>query len=187
MTEPDPYADFRDDEIPTNLMTVLVQLSDELVEAEKLVALKEEELDKAKQAFTEIEQFKIPNAAEGLQGKFKLPDGRELIIKEEIHASIAGEKRVPAINWLDQNDYGHIVKRQIVIEFGKDSDEEVKSFLKALGDYERITERPLNFKETFTVHPQTLMAFVREKFKEGVDLPKQTFGIFHQKKAKVKE
>lgn len=183
----DPYADFREDDLPGNLDTVLVQLTDELQEAQGYVELKEKELEEAKDALKEIAEMRIPAATDGLEGKFTLSDGRTLEVKEDIRSSIAGEKRIPAIRWLDEHDYGHIVKRVISVEFGKDSDEFVAEFKEALDEFRMKTKRPLVVKEQYSVHHATLNAWVKEQLCEGVELPRDTFGIFRQRVAKVKE
>lgn len=183
----DPYADFRDDSVPTNLDTVLVQLSDELVAAQEYEAQCERELEKATEAVRDIAEKRIPAATDGLEGKFNLSDGRTLEVKETIRASIAGEKRVPAIQWMDEHDYGHIVKRQLVIELGKGDDEKAKSILKKLQEWGDENCDTVVVKQAYSVHPQTLVAWVKEMLGEGVDLPTETFGIFRQRTAKVKE
>lgn len=183
----DPYADFRDDQVPGNLDTVLIQLADELQEAQSYVELKEKELDQAKEALKDIAEMRIPAATDGLEGKFSLSDGRILEVKEDIRSSIAGEKRIPAIKWLDEHDYGHIVKRVIAVEFGKDSDELVANFKKSLEAFQTKIKHPLVVKEQYSVHHATLNAWVKEQLGEGVELPRETFGIFRQRVAKVKE
>ena len=183
----DPYADFKDDKIPGNLDTVLIQLADELAEADALIAIKEKELEEAKDNRKDIAESRIPAATDGLDGKFALSDGRTLEVKEDIRSSIAGDKRIPAIAWLDANDYGHIVKRQQIVEFGKDSDEAVEAFNKAMKKHMKKTGKPLVIKEKYEVHHATLNAWVKEQMGEGVDLPKETFGIFRQRVAKLKE
>lgn len=183
----DPYAEFRDDSIPNNLMTVLTQLADELVDADKAVEEAERILEERKAVRKDLVENRIPTAAEGLEGRFKLSDGRHLEVKEEIRASIAGEKKGPAIKWLDDHDYGHIVKRQIIIEFGKDSQEEVDELMSTLQEHQKKTARILPIKEKFDVHHMTLTSWVKERLSEGEELPKETFGIYHQKIARVKE
>lgn len=181
----DDYADFRDDTVPGNLDTVLIQLADELVEAQEHVAAVEIELEIAKDAVRDIAEQRIPAATDGLEGKFALSDGRQLEVKEDIRSSIAGEKRIPAIKWLDDNEFGHIVKRQLIFEFGKGSDEEVAAFIEHVKKFK--PKKPLVMKEQYSVHHATLNAWVKEQLSEGVALPKETFGIFRQRVAKVKE
>lgn len=177
------YSDYVDDTTPTNLDTVLIQLADELQAAQALVAQKEQELQDAKDAMKDIAEVRIPNATDGLEGKFTLSDGRTLEVKEDIRSSIAGEKRVPAINWLDVNGYGHIVKRELTFSFGKGSDEQVAGFRRFLSSFEDLPP----MKEQFAVHHATLNAWVKEQLAEGVDLPRETFGIYRQRVAKIKE
>lgn len=181
----DPYAAFRDDKIPTNLMTVLTQLADELVKAERELAEAEAIVDIKKGVVRDLTDNRIPTAAEGLEGKFKLSDGRTLEVREEIRASIAGDKKEPAIKWLDEHDYGHIVKRQMIFEFGKGDDEFYEEFMEYVREFPKV--RKLVMKPKNDVHHATLTSWVREQLGEGVDLPKDIFGIFHQKIAKVKE
>lgn len=179
----DPYSDFK--KPSSNLTIVLDQLADELLAAEAEVQRIEEELAAAKKLVQDIATIRIPAVTDGLEGKFTLTDGRTLIVKEDIRASVAGERLAPAVKWLDDNDYGGIVKREVVFSFGKDDHEKVKAFNKAIGPI--IKKMGLVSKEKNAIHPQTLLSFVREKLGEGVELPKETFGIFRQQTAKVKE
>lgn len=181
----DDYAEFRD--APgENFKAVLRSLADEYLTAEAEVVRIEQELELAKAEKKDISEVRIPQATEGMDGKFDLGDGRELQLKEEIRASIAGEKRGPAIRWLDEHDYGHIVKRQVIIEFGKGEEERTEAFLKALKAVEKELGT-LVIKTNYNVHPITLVSWVKEQLKEGVDLPNDVFGIFRQRTAKVKE
>lgn len=179
----DPYASFKDDGIPSNLETVLMTLADELQAAEKAVEEAESALEKAKDLRRDLTDTRIPAATEGMNGKLTLRDGRILEVKEEIRSSIAGDKRVPAINWLDKEGYGNLVKREIVFSFPKGQTERAQAFQKAITNL----NMGLVMKENFTVHHATLNSWVKEKLSEGVELPKEVFGIFRQRSAKVKE
>ena len=183
----DPYADFREDDVPSNMLTVLRQLADELVQAQQHVEDIERELEVAKDELSEITDKRIPNATDGMDGELDLKDGRTLVVKEEIRSSIAGEKKGPAIKWLDEHDYGHIVKRQLVFEFGKDSDKDVSRFKDAIEEFMKATGMRLVVKENYSVHHATLNSWVKEQLNDGVDLPKDVIGIFRQRTAKVKE
>lgn len=178
----DAYGAFRDDSVPTNLMNVLVQLSDELLKAEKIKEEKTEELRLASEMVTNIKERRIPDAAEGVQGKINLPDGRTLEITEKVRASIAGDKRIPAIKWLDDNDYGSIVKRELVFQFNREDEDKFKRFV----DHVKSSGIPVTMRENFSVHHSTLEAFVRERLKEGDDIDRSILGVYIQKDAKVK-
>lgn len=180
----DPYADFKSGD-NDNLKTVLRQLADELVEAMADVDRIKEELKTAENVVKDLTENRIPSVAEGLEGKFDLGDGRTLTIKEEIRASVAGEKLAPAVEWLDAHDYGGLVKRNLTFEFGKDDDERVKKFKEAVEPI--LKEQKLVLKEKHAIHPATLVAWVKERLEEGDKLPVDVFGIFRQRIAKVKE
>ena len=181
----DDYAEFRS-EPGDNFKAVLRSLADDYLEAEAEVTRAEETLEKAKAQRNDIAEVRIPQATEGMDGKFDLGDGRELQLKEEIRSSIAGDKRMPAINWLDEHDYGHIVKRQVIIEFAKGDTERCDKFLEAVKALEGQLGT-LVVKTNFTVHHATLNSWVKEQLGEGVKLPVDVFGIFRQRTAKVKE
>jgi len=179
----DDYAAFRDDRPSDNLNAVLRSLADEYLAAEAKVALIVVELELANAELKDIAETRIPQATDGMEGKFNLGDGREMIVKEEIRSSIAGEKREPAIKWLDDNNYGHIVKRELVFEFPKGDEARTKAFIEAVGKL----EMKLVMKSNYSVHHATLNSWVKERLGDGVELPKDTFGIFRQRTAKVKD
>lgn len=186
MTEPTyDYSGFQDDtpQIGDNLMKSMVFLVDQAEEAEREVERLNALLDEAKTNHRRILETEIPQLMDGMEGTFDLPDGRKVTVKEDIRCSIAGEKKYPAIKWLNENGHGAIIKRKFTIEFSKDQEDEAEAFAKELAD----RDEPLNVKREFSVHPQTLGAFVREQLGEGVALPAETFGIFRQRVAKIKE
>ena len=177
----DPYADFKSP--PSNLDAVLIQLADELQAAEKVVEDAQEALTEAKDVLKDITDIRVPQATDGLDGKFNLSDGRTILVKEDIRSSIAGDKRVPAIKWLDDHDYGFIVKRNVVFTFAKGDDKSHKKFLKKVEKF----KIPLVMKEEYSVHHATLNAWIKEQMAEGVELPEEKFGIYRQRVAKVKD
>lgn len=179
----DPYADFKSDD-ESNFKTVLKQLADEYQDAEAAVAEAQEELSRREGVLNDLVENRIPSATEGMEGKFDLGDGRTLELKEYTRASIAGEKAPPAIKWIDENGYGHIVKRQVIFEFDRDSMDEFKAFMDFIGSY--VKENNIVMKPKFTVHPQTLISWLNEMLSNGEQFPKEVFGFYRQRRAKVK-
>lgn len=180
----DPYGEFKASE-GDNFKAVLRGLADELLEAMAEVDRIKEELMTAENMVKDLTDVRIPNVVEGLEGKFDLGDGRTMTIKEEIRASVAGEKLEPAVEWLDANNYGNIVKRNLIFEFGKDDHEKVQAFKEAITPI--LKQQRLVLKEKRAIHNATLVAWVKERLAEGDDLPIDIFGIFRQRIAKVKE
>ena len=70
-----------------------------------------------------------------------------------------------------------------MFSFAKGDDKGFKAF----EDTIKKLKMPLVMKEEFSVHHATLNAWVKEKLGEGIELPRDTFGIFRQRVAKVKE
>lgn len=182
----DAYGEFREDTGPgSNINAVLNQLADELLEAQAEVERIEQELTTAKNIVKDITEKRIPAVTDGLEGKFNLGNDRILEIKEDIRASVAGEKLNPAVDWLTEHKYDAIVKRTLVFEFGKNDNKKVEKFKEVMASI--IKDLGLVMKEKNAIHPQTLLAWVKERLKEGDEIPAETFGIFRQKTAKVKE
>lgn len=179
----DDYAGFRE-QIGDNLNGVLRSLADELQAAEQEIERLTKELEVANTTKRDISENRIPQATDGMEGKFNLGDGRELQVKEEIRSSIAGEKKMPAIQWLDEHNFGHIVKREIIFEFPKGDEERCKLFIEKV---QQLGMKNLVMKSNFNVHHATLNSWVKEQLKEGTELPVDVFGIFRQRVAKVKD
>ena len=179
------YSSYKDEAAPApggNLMTALVSLADQQeaaqAEVERLTAL----LDEARKNLQRITEHEIPNLMEGLEGKISLPDGRAITIMEKIRSSATGDKKIAAIRWLDDHGHGAIVKRQFVIEFGRDQEDWAKEFEQTLAK----SKIPLNVKKDRSIHHATLEAFIRQALEDGEDIPLDTFGVFRQRFAKVK-
>jgi transposase-like protein len=179
----DPYSSVRDEEPSSNLMSVLSQLADELIEADQRIQRLEKELSEAKEFRKEIAESRIPDATDGMEGKISLQDGRTLEIKEEIRASIAGERKEPAISWLDENGSGHIVKRKISFELPRGDVDSVRDLIEAV---QNSGAQVVSMKNEHSVHHMTLLSWVKERLAEGDDLPREIFGIYRQRTAKVK-
>lgn len=178
----DNYAAFREPP-STNLQIVLRQLADELTQAEMEVEHLQKELEFAQDKVKGLVNHRIPDATDGIDGELDLGDGRKLVIKEEIRASIAGEKKKPAIQWLDENGYEALVKRQLVFEFDRKDVEKYKMFVRVLKE----AGVEVVMTEKFDVPWQTITSWVRQRLKDGDEIPLETFGVFRQRTAKIKE
>ena len=83
MDQPDPYASFRDDAMPSNLLTVVRQLVDLQEEKAAEVEYFTQALKDAKDILRNMQEVEIPTALEGLTGKFDLKDGRVLEVGQK--------------------------------------------------------------------------------------------------------
>lgn len=168
--------------IGDNLMSQLIGLADKQESLESDIENLEAQLEAKKTQLRDLSGKEIPMLLSGLTGALLLPDGRTIEISEKIRASIAGAKAGPACEWLDENDHGELVKREFTITFNKDDEAWAKKFQRDLA----ARKKPLNVKVKRNVHPRTLESWVAEQLKAGVNVPKDIFGIYHQKTSKVK-
>ena len=185
MTEVPDYSKFKDsneDTIGGNMMASLVALADIQEAAESEVERLKLLLEEATANVRRMSEFEIPKLLDGLEGKINLPDGRTITVQEKIRTSVSGDRKPRAMQWLEDNGHGAIVKRRMTIDLSKDQEELAEKIRDAL---EALDEAVL-FKEDKNVAWQTLDAFVKEQLTDGVDIPLELFGVYHQKIAKIK-
>lgn len=105
--------------------------------------------------------------------KTTLEDGTQLTLKEDVYASIAGERQGEAFRWLNENGHGDLIKNELKCNFGK-GEEQMAIEAEALL---RQHFQGLEPERKQSVHPQTLRAFVREQIQGGKQVPMETFGV----------
>lgn len=136
-----------------------------------------------KKELSEIEENLMPGILLELGlTDFTTEDGTYVELIDVISASISEGNKPEAFDWLRKNNYGDIIKCELVATF-------------AMGEQEKAMDIQAKIKEIFnkgsvikdTVHGQTLKAFVKEQLAEGTQLPQDLFGVFIQQKVKIKE
>lgn len=115
--------------------------------------------------------------------KFSLTDGRQVALKDELYAAITQEKQQAAFAWLEQHGHGDVIKDELKVGLGKGEKAAERaraliSTIEAMGVEDYSCKRG--------VHPGTLAALLREQLAEGVDVPKETFGVHQQRRAIIK-
>lgn len=167
-------------QVPETDLRTISRLGARQVELEGEVADLEAKLKAKKRDLLQVSQVDLPEAmaAAGF-AEFRLSTGERVKVEEGVDANIKAANRERAHAWLDKHGFGDLVKRQVTANLGRDSDE----LLKRLGEVLGELEVPYETKEQ--VHPQTLKAFVREQLGQGVELPRDLFGIFEYKRTKV--
>ena len=168
--------------IGDNLMAQLGALADKQEDLESTIEDLQEKLEDAQDQLKDLATKEIPTLLQGITGSLRLPDGRTIEINEKWRASIAGSKADPACEWLDEHGHGELVKREFIINFNRDDEAWARKFESDL----KRRKKPLAYKVKRTVHPQTLVAWVNERMSAGDNLPKEIFGMFHQKTTKIK-
>jgi hypothetical protein len=108
-------------------------------------------------------------------------DGLRIQMAEKVRASILVAQSDDALAWLEEQGYGHLIKRQIIIEFGREDEAWAKKFLADCAK----RKKPLLMTVKRAVHANTLTAFVKDCMKNGIEVPDNLFSIFRQNFVKL--
>lgn len=148
-----------------------VALSAEIEEIEKGLKAKKGELN-------DILQAKLPMMMVGAPS-ITLDDGTTIKIGNFVSGALPKdpEGKRAAIDWLEQNEGGGIIKTEVSIEFAKYEE------AKKLADQLRENGYEIGFDTG--VHAQTLAAFVRERIENGDPVDTKVLGVFVGRHAKL--
>lgn len=171
------FSEFEVEVDNTDVLAKISNLANDLKKKNKEIAEAEQALKKLKGQQKEIQEERLPALFEqvgwSVGAKIQTGDGTPLSFEEVIHTSIAGAKKPAAIRWLDDNNHGGIVSRNVVIGFNKCDEEKVQKLLKLIG------RGWPNHKTELDVNGASVKALIKRLLKEGVDVPQETFGV-HQ-------
>ena len=131
----------------------------------------------------DINEKALPELMEAArQEHIRTSDGIIVDMKEKIFASIPAKNSIQGFKWLEDNDHGDVIKRQLTVEFNRDQEDLSKEVEQELKDH----VAGLAVKTKKSVHPQTLAALIREQLGEGVPVPMDILGAYRRKTTTVK-
>jgi len=112
--------------------------------------------------------------------------GAEVELKEDLRASFPKDegRQAQAFAWLRQSGNDGIIKREITVQYGRDSTEWADQLVLAL-EKMGVSEHGVVTQE-WNIHHQTLLSFLRTEIKEGRPVPMEAFGAVIQRMAKIK-
>jgi hypothetical protein len=170
-------------EIPTDeKLSKLTSICRRLVEKEREYSDYKSLAGKSYEQLKDIREKEIPDAMMSLNiSKFVMDDGTEIAVKDELYASINESKRKEALEWLDNNGLGDIIKHDITISFARGEHEEAERIKGVLQDNGQD-----GYLEKATVHPQTLKATFKDLRNKGEEIPDGLFNWYETPLAKVK-
>lgn len=142
------------------------------------------QVEKLKAQFDHVTKTVLPELLkEGNMKEFHTLDGLDVELKEittgsfpsatkAAEAAARGDsemltRRVKIMRWLDANNYGHLIQREVSVKFdksleGKQKAERVTEVLKKIG---------ISAEKYFFIHPATFSKFCREALEQGKELP----------------
>ena len=181
------YSDYKDeatpDSIGDNALARLQAKAQEQLDLEALMASLENQLAEATKRWNQVRIRELPDLMDELElTQFKLRSGVELNMAEEIRAGIKDEHREAAHKWLEDHDNGGLIKRQVVIEFGREEEGWARKFMRDCAQ----RKKKLNLAMKKSVHAGTLKSFVKGCLDDGVDIPQDLFGVMRQRFVKIK-
>lgn len=132
-----------------------------------------------------IEENKLPQMLEILgMADFSFKDGSKVILTPTFQGTIVVEdevQRKKQLDWMIKNEGQDHIKNTFTITFGKGQDAEAKVLRDMLVEYE------FDFEVKETVHAGSLGAFIKEKLKNGEEVPLDELKWRYFQKAALKE
>lgn len=175
------YSEFTTAKVGDNILAAIRQEAQRQQDAEQAVVELTESLDKAEKHLRHISEVSFPELMEEAQIQtLNTEDGLSIELTEKIRSSIPVDLASQAFAWLEEHDFGNIIKRQVILEFGKDEEKKAQEAVKLLKSH------GFHIQIKKTVHPQTLGAFVRDCLANGIAIPTELFGVFRQRLTKIK-
>lgn len=163
---------------------VLAQITTAAAELQVLEARAkqlEEQTEETKREARRLAEQVLPSLMDEAGVPFLgLEDGSKLERTDAVFASIAKDNAREATQWLEDHGYGALVKNGFTITVDKGDVKLAAKVRKAL------QKAKLPFEEQCSVHPQTLVAFVKESLLQSRKLPK-TITYHVQPKVVIKQ
>lgn len=152
-----------------------MKLEMEYAEIEEKLKAKKDELDN-------ISKKIIPDVMNTLGvSEYKFSDGSTLTLKDGLNVYIAAANKPKAYDWMRENNFGDLIKNEILLKFAAGQEAEAKEVVS------KLTSDGYTPEEKEGVHPSTLKAFAKERLEKGEQLPMELFSCFTYQEAKIKQ
>jgi len=180
MTDND-YSAFVDEAQDSDALAKLAMHAQELYEAQLEVAQAESALKAAQAKRNKLAEVTIPEAMDdaGLTN-LETAGGITLEVTSKIRGAMKGDAKDAAMDWLEKNGQGAIVKSQVIVEFEK-GDNEAKAL------EQELAKEHAGVGRKRSVHAQTLEKWIRERKGQGQPVPEELFNVYEQRNTKVKK
>lgn len=154
----------------------------EAIDLKQMVDQMEEDLGAAKKQLNNLNTQIIPDMMASLGMEECTQRGWKVKVGEFVSGSLPKDEalRDQAIRWLEDHDAGELLKTNLSVVFSKSQHN------MALNLAGQIEEQGFLPKVESTVHPQTLLAFARERIKNGEALDTEVLGLYTGRVAKFK-
>ena len=162
-------------------MVAVIELSDTLVSLEAQIAEAEENLSALKGSRKKVAEEHLPSMLETLGiDSLRLTNGKQIVINSFVDARIKDE--TAAYSWLRDTNNSSIIKNEVKANLDRGNDQLVSQILTTL------QEMGVEASCKSTIHHATLKSFCRDALENpelAESLPREAFGIYQGKRAKV--
>ena len=170
--------------LPDVGLEVVTKIGNKLVDKNKELAKREEELKNLKLEIREIQETELPDAMRACGGmeRFDLKDGTQIKVKDEIFCSIKADRKSDALKWLEQNGHAELIKHDVKVSFPKGKYDQADKLIEVLSS----NFKDIPYDEKADVHSSTLKAWAKDQYKLGQELPEDLFSVYEASIAKIK-
>jgi hypothetical protein len=162
-------------------LATLKELGDTLNGLDNQVVQAEEEVSRLKATRKQVAEELIPDLMNKVGLKLvQLENGTKIKVDEFVDARIKDANI--AFEWLRETNNESIIKNQISVSLGRGDDDKAQEVIQLL------KENDVEADLKITVHNQTLKAFCRDALDNpelAESLPREAFGIYQGKRAKI--
>ena len=178
----DDYSAYVDEAPDTEKLTTLSRLALEQHEAEEAVEKANEVLGEAQKALRDLQEHQIPALMDDIGVKtFTTKNGLTVEIKEQLRVSIPKDRKQQAMEWVEEHGGEALIKRLIMIAFGKQDEKWANRVLSNLKRY----KKPLPMEIVRDIPSATVKKFLTDHLAAGTEVPLDLFGGYHQRQSKI--
>jgi hypothetical protein len=170
--------------LPNVGLEVVTKIGNKLLDKNRELAKKEEELKSLKEQIREIQEKELPDAMQACNGltRFDLKDGSQITVKDEIFCSFKADMKPQALKWIEKEGHAELIKHDVKVSFPKGKYDQADDLIKVLS--KKFKDIP--YEEKTDVHAGTLKAWAKDQYKLGKTLPEELFNVYEASIAKIK-
>ena len=172
------------EKLPEVGLEVVTRIGNKLVDKNKQLTKKEEELKNLKLEIRKIQEEELPDAMRACNGmeRFDLKDGTQIKVKDEIFVSMRADRKADALKYLEDEGHAELIKHDVKVSCPKGKYDQADKLISVLSK----NFKDIPYDEKADVHSQTLKAWAKDQYKLGKTLPEELFSVYEASIAKIK-
>lgn len=161
-------------------LSELSQLASDLYRAELELQEAEETYKAAQRRVRDISEHQIPELMDEIgMAEFTTTSGIKISVKDSLRVSPPAARRQECWDWIEEQGYGDLVKRNVIVGFGRNEDSD------ALALRDKLEAEGLAVKDERKVESATLKKFIKERLEAGDNVPLDMFGTVEYRQTKI--